>query len=403
MTRPAPVDESALEAIAEHVRSWAGCRPDPSHPPAVQRVVRAHVQRGATLAELVARASRLEPELMASLVRAISVPETYFFRQPEHFVCVADHCVTRLGDRAVVRAWSAGCATGEEAYSLAACLVATMAPGVRVDVLGTDLVGQSLEVARAGLYGPWSYRLSGPILYPVCGPMTGRHARVLDAVRAVTRFESHSLLHPAPGQFDVVFCRNVLLYLSTDAARAALEHIARALAPDGIAVFGTLDVAGPPQGLTRVGRADLNAFVRERGSNERVLSRRSTRPPPPATVAPSPITDLAGDQAREVTMHLRVLTSIERGDRRGAEHALTQLRRRAPDYLPGLFEQALLHVRHGERHRAVTPMRELLGRLESLPPDEMLAGPEHLPVSYYQVAARAFLSTVGPRPEDTEP
>jgi chemotaxis protein methyltransferase CheR len=229
-------------------------------------------------------------------------------------------------------------------------------------------------------------------------------------VSAVTRFETHNLLQPAPGQFEIVFCRNVLLYFSAEATLTTLQNIAHALAPDGVALFGTLDVTGAPAGLTRIGRAELNAFVRAKVHSASISKapgrRTSTRPPRtsiPAPPLPPQSEDLAGAAGALVAMHLGVMASIERGDRRGAEQELSRLLRKAPDYLPGLFEQALMLVRHGERERAVAPMRELLQRLESLPPEQVLAGPEHLPVSYYQIAARAFLSSAPAAPAQSAP
>jgi chemotaxis methyl-accepting protein methylase len=396
MTHTIAPDDPTLELLVEQVLSWTGYRPDPSHASAIRRVARTHVSRGVSLHELLGRVSAFDPDFVAAFLKAVSVPETYFFRQPEHFEWIASEGVARLSSNERVRAWSAGCATGEEAYSLAACLIATMLAGVEVDVLGTDLLEHSLDIARAGAYGAFSHRVAGPILYPVCGPHEGRRAKVRDEVRAVTRFQAHNLLQPAPGEFDIVLCRNVFLYFSADATRTALEHIVNALSPEGVAVFGTLDVTSAPPGLRRVGRTELNIFVRE--DAPKVAPRRvSAQAPRPASIAPP---GAASDPVAPVAMHLRVLRSIEHDDRRGAERELLLLRAKAPDYLPGLFEEALLHVRHGFREQAIAPMRELLRRLEPLPHGRMLAGPEHLPVSYYQTAARAFLSTVGVDPDE---
>jgi chemotaxis protein methyltransferase CheR len=266
---------------------------------------------------------------------------------------------------------------------------------VAIEVLGTDLLEHSLGVARRGHYGAWSHRLAGPILFPVCGPKVGRDRAVLDHVRGATRFEKHNILGPPPGEFDIVVCRNVLLYFCAEAARRATGHIVRSLAPGGVAIFGTLDVTGAPDGLTRVGRSELNIFAHP-GAENVAPRRRSTKPPRGASIPPPSPGSAGEDVGAEVGMHLRLLASIERGDRRGAGRELLELRRNAPDYLPGLFEQALSFVRHGDRHEAVGPMQDLLQRLESIPPETLLPGPEHLPVSYYQTAARAFLATAEP-------
>jgi chemotaxis protein methyltransferase CheR len=89
-----------------------------------------------------------------------------------------------------------------------------------------------------------------------------------------------------------------------------------------------------------------------------------------------------------VALHLRALVHIERGERKIAEQALDEL---PPDYVPGILERALLHVRGGQPTAAASLMREVLRRTEKLPPEEILAGPEPLPVSFYRDSAKTFL------------
>jgi chemotaxis protein methyltransferase CheR len=393
---PTDSEDAAIDALVSCVLTWTGYRPDPSYGAAVRRAVRAHRRHGETMPELLARATRGDAELMATLLQAASVPETYFFRQPEHFEWIAREGPAVFAERDVIRAWSAGCATGEEAYSLAACLLGSRPVGsaVRIEVLATDLLPRNIEAARHGVYGSWSHRAAGPTLYPVVRPVGGGRARALDELREVTRFEVHNLLDPPPGKFDLILCRNVLLYFSTEAAHATTGRIREALSPEGVVLFGTLDVTGVPEGLARVGRSELNIFALPRSRTQ----RRSTIPPRAAMKRKSSIPPPGKGEAADVALHLSALASIERGDRRGAERDLLILRRSAPDYLPGMFEQALLHLRHGAVARAVPVMRELLRRLESLPIDHVLAGPEQLSVGYYRVAARAFLESIGEQP-----
>jgi chemotaxis protein methyltransferase CheR len=399
------VDDAAIDELVRYVLAWTGYRPDPSHDAAVRRALQQLRRQGHTMQELLEQAARGEPALMGALLSAVSVPETYFFRQPEHFAWIAAEICPRLPVDRPVRAWSAGCATGEEAYSLAACLMANLAPGAPVDVLGTDLLPRNVDIAKAGTYGPWSSRASGPAIHPVCTPASDGRAHVLEEVRGRTRFEVHNLLDAPPGSFDVILCRNVLLYFTAEATHLATEHLTRALAPDGVLLFGTLDVSGIPEGLARLGRPELNVFGRApeqaRAATARApapkVARRSTRPPKRGTHPPPkggamallPVGSLA-----HVALHLDALASIERGDRRGAERELEELRRVAPDYLPGMFEHALLHIRHGDTKQAERVMRELLRRLQPLAADAVLAGPEDLTVDYYRVAARAFLESL---------
>src|SRR5439155_25191716 len=99
---------------------------------------------------------------------------------------------------------------------------------------------------------------------------------------------------------------------------------------------------------------------------------------------------------RAVDLPLPALVNVERGDMKVAARALDALTRAVPDCVPGIFERALLHVRSGEPSAASSLLREVLGRTEKLPADEMLAGPEPLPVAFYRDSAQTFLRRGGP-------
>jgi Tfp pilus assembly protein PilF len=92
-----------------------------------------------------------------------------------------------------------------------------------------------------------------------------------------------------------------------------------------------------------------------------------------------------------VALHLRALVHIERGERKRAQKELDDLARQVPEYVPGILERALLHVRLGEKATATTLMREVLKRTEQLASDDLLPGPEPLPVSFYRDSAETFL------------
>src|SRR4029079_16142902 len=124
-------------------------------------------------------------------------------------------------------------------------IVANM-PGRQVDptqqlVLGTDIHEPALEQARSGSYRHSSQRPSGPLLFPVVTAAGGRLV-VNDALRTITSFALLDLRDPPPGEVEAIFCRNVLIYFTRDAARDVLARISSALAPGGFAVFGTIDV-----------------------------------------------------------------------------------------------------------------------------------------------------------------
>ena len=401
MTRPV-ANPALVEALTLEAAALSGFSLDAILPDAIRRVA---VRFLATLSpdELLARARAGEPEVAHALCQAVSVGETYFFRQPEHFRFVAQKLVPELVARGVprIRAWSAGCATGEEAYSIAACLLDAMPfspqQPIAIDVLGTDLISRNLVAARAATYGAWSRRPTGPLLHPLFSPLPGEPSRVAinERVRRCVRFGEHNLLEPiAEGPFELIFCRNVLVYFASDAIARALAHLARALAPGGAILFGSMDATQPPPGLVLEEPAEEQIFrkpdparpparpqpapLRPDAAQAEALSRRAARRPP-----------------EPVPLHLRALVHIERGQRAVAEKALAELARAVPDYLPGILERALLHGRNGERTQAAALMREVLRRTEKLPPDELLAGPELLPVRFYRESAEAFLGQRG--------
>ena len=381
-------DDHVLEDLIAYAAEWTGFSRDAILPDAVRR---AAANLGAP-EEMLPRAAGRELAVVHALCQAVSVGETYFFRHPEHFRWLATRFLPEVleGGRTAIRAWSAGCATGEEAYSIAACLL-DLLPWPRtltVDVLGTDLLERNLATARKGEYGAWSRRPSGPLLHPIFTDPGGDRVRIDDPVRAVTRFEEQNLLAVPPGQFDLILCRNVLVYFSPDAVRTVVRHLSRALAPGGALLFGSMDIAEPPPDLVRAEAAELQIYRRLEAKPAAKLVRPPARAPAPV---PPQVPRIRPPEP--VALHLRALVHIERGEKERAEKELNDLATQVPDYVPGILERALLHVRLGEKTAATSLMREVLKRTEKLPGDELLPGPEPLPVSFYRGSAQTFLNS----------
>ncbi|HEX8823708.1 MAG TPA: CheR family methyltransferase [Archangium sp.] len=393
--------QQLLTRAREVVSSCTGFRDTAISPSAVDRVVRAELARGRSAAELMAELQRPGAPLAKALLDAVLVGETYFFRHPEQFRFLASEAVPAALRRGngVLRGWSAGCASGEETYSIAACLLGMAPAGTRVEVLGTDLHEGRLEYARRGVYGNWSRREAGPLLYPVYQEtaVEGR-VSVLDHVRAVTRFTQGNLLEPLAevhGSFDVIFCRNVLTYFSPDAVQTALGHLARALVPGGFLLLGTVEVDHPPAGLVRVGLPELQAFRRPLPQELQAPPRPVARSPEPARAAlrvtPPPMPAPAPAPS-PVHLHLEALQRIESGDETGAASTLEKLLEQFRDYLPGMLELALLRERAGAREAAFALMHTVRDIAARLPPDLTVKGPEPLPARFYRASADAFLT-----------
>ena len=387
-------DDPALALLSDYAAEWTGFSRDAILPDAIRR---AASRLGGAPGLLLSRAAAHDPAVVHDLCQAVSVGETFFFRHPEHFRFIGQKLIPGLiaSGATPLRAWSAGCATGEEAYSLAACLL-DLLPSKRLEVLGTDLLERNLSAARRGIYGAWSCRPSGPILHPLFSDeaqgSTGS-TTVSPGVRALTRFSLHNLLEPAPGTFELIFCRNVLIYFSPGAARVALRHLANALAPGGTLFLGPLDAREPPPGLVLAGGAELQIFHRPLPTLAAAPRPRALSRPPAPLPAPSPLLParVPSRPPEPVAVHLRALVHIERGETRRAAQELSELTALAPDYLPGILERALLHSRLGERSSAAALMREVLRRTVDLPSEELLPGPEPLPVRFYRDSAQAYL------------
>ena len=390
-----------LARAREVVSSCTGFRDTAISPAAVDRVVRAELARGRSAAEMLAELKRPGSPLARMLLDAVLVGETYFFRHPEQFrfmLAAAVPAAVQRGTK-VVRAWSAGCASGEETYSIAACLLGSVPPGTQVEVLGTDLHEGRLEAARRGVYGNWSRREAGPVLYSLYDEVAQGRVSVRDSVRAVTRFAQGNLLEPLSeeyGRFDVIFCRNVLTYFAPDAVLQAVGHLARALVPGGYLLLGTVEVDHPPAGLVRVGPPELQAFRRPL-PHELLPPKPKPAPPPEpprAVVRPSPpvAAPPPPPAPSPVNLHTEALHSIEGGDERGAAVTLEKLLAQFRDYLPGMLELALLRERAGARDAAFTLMQTVRDNAARLPPDQIVEGPEPLPARFYRASADAFLT-----------
>jgi chemotaxis methyl-accepting protein methylase len=380
--------EHVLDNLLAYAAEWNGFQVESVTRQAVKRALEHELARGATLQDVMRRAAAKDRELMRIVREAVGVRETYFFRHPEHFELVASR-VAGLAAGGVVRAWSAGCATGEETWSLAAT-IAACAPGRKANpqqmlIVGTDVHEPGLETARAGVYRSGSQRPSGPLLHPVV-TARGDRLHVLDELRLITSFAQHDLREPPPGEFELIFCRNVLIYFTRQSALTILGHLASALVPGGLLVFGTMDVdpADIPQ-LARVGRSELMVFTTrptERKRNRPMTLNVPTLPEPP----PSPILP-----PQALALHRSALMWVELGGRASAEKVLHELNRQFPDYVPGIMERALSHIRKGDHANALTWMKDVLRRTEGRHDDELVLGLEELPVSFYRDAARAYV------------
>lgn len=205
-------------------------------------------QRGEPIETYIRRLGAADPTECAALARDLTVGETYFFRNSQQFHALAD---TALPDRLrtnaatrTLRLLSAGCASGEEAYSLAIALHETAGlSGWNVSIRAVDLNPSALEKARRACYSSWALRETPAESRQRWFRAAGRDFLLDPGIRAAVRFDERNLAVDdaelwRPGSFDVVFCRNVIMYFTPEQARALVGRIARALQPGGYLFLG---------------------------------------------------------------------------------------------------------------------------------------------------------------------
>jgi len=391
-------DPAVLRELVRIAQDLTGFKTEAVSEEALARFLTREHRDGRAVSDLLGGLRAGDRAAAERLTSQVMVAETFFFRHPDHFQLLLQEVLPPLLAREPSpRLWSAGCASGEEAYSLAACVLAVdrrKANGALV--LGTDLSRSRLERAHKGEYRNWSVRDAGPMLAPVVEQVDGRF-RVRKDARALVGFKQHNLLNapPPPGAFDVIFCRNVLVYLDEAPARQVRAHLAQALRPGGYLFLGPLEGEAPPPGLLPVaGRQD----VLRRPADAVAELRFPTPAPRPLTPAPPPTRALPSPPPRaprrgpEVDAHCAALALVEHGDLGQARAALRDLRDRAPAYVPGVVDLALVNARLGHGQEAVRTMREALELLQPLEDQELVAGPETLPVEYYRAVAQVFLN-----------
>jgi chemotaxis protein methyltransferase CheR len=184
---------------------------------------------------------------ISALARALTVGETYFFRNLDQFRALAQAVwperMRVQAQRKSLRMLSAGCASGEEAFSMAILARESLDPSWEVSIRAIDVNPAALAKAARGRFTSWALREAPAAVISRWFREDGRELVLDEGVRAQVRFEARNLAADdpdiwLPSSYDVVFCRNVLMYFTPQAAQAVVARIARALAPGGYLFLG---------------------------------------------------------------------------------------------------------------------------------------------------------------------
>jgi chemotaxis protein methyltransferase CheR len=300
--------------------------------------------------------------LLERLIDEVTVNETFFFRQRRELDAVdwgRLHETARMRGSEQIRVWVAACASGEEAYTLAmlACEAFAAAPAP-VSILGTDIAQAPLERARRGHYGRRALKLLDARMRERYFVPDDGGLAVGETLRGLVRFQRHNLvLDPAPtlgGEpFDLIACRNVLIYFDPESVERVIDLLEGALAPEGTLVLGAADrLCGSARRLARLDGQATERVERRTAppAQPRPLRRPLGRDPTP--VAPKPA---EGNHGLAAALH-----AANHGGLDDAVQATERLLEDDPLDADAYFIRGLAELGLGDSGAAVSSLRRAL-------------------------------------------
>ncbi len=295
----------SLDFVIALLRKEVGLNPESIGESAVEHAMRRRMSatRCVTEQEYEQRLSHSTEELQ-ELIEEISVPETWFFREESAFECLRTH-VHSSGKLRPVTVACMPCATGEEAYTIAMVLLDMGIAAERFRVHALDISYRALLRAQQAVYGEYSFRSADKAFRARYFQAGAEGYQVIQTVRnQVSFYHGNSLALPNPfdsAVYDVVFCRNMLIYLDDEARKSVIEAIKKMLAPDGILLVGHSEASIALQmgfvrdsdGALHFGQAQTAGLG---AATHPVRARRAVHVAPPAlekTKSPMPFASVA--------------------------------------------------------------------------------------------------------------
>ncbi|WP_285713730.1 CheR family methyltransferase [Erythrobacter oryzae] len=187
---------------------------------------------------------------LQALINAMTVNETYFFREDYQLTCLTRRMLDEIADRKrpgdpPIRIWSVPCSTGEEPYSIAISVLEDWprASDFDIEILASDIDSRALEQARAGVYGPRALHRVGPRIRSRYFEQRGAESwQIIGDLRDSIDFSLVNVSDPVAmariRRIDVIFCRNLLIYFDDPSRRRTAEHFYDALNPGGFIALG---------------------------------------------------------------------------------------------------------------------------------------------------------------------
>ncbi|MDA9431717.1 CheR family methyltransferase [Bradyrhizobium sp. CCBAU 51627] len=244
-----PVDYDYLRKFLKE-RSGLDLSPDKQYLVESRLLPLARKESLSGIPDLVLKIRNGDGRLATDVVEAMTTNETFFFRDKIPFDHLRDSIVPGLiqarAARKSLRIWSAASSTGQEPYSIAMCLkeMGAALAGWRIEIVATDLSQEVLEKSKAGVYSQFEVQRGLPIQFLMKYFTQVSDVWQLNAdIRAMVHFRQLNLLQDFShlGTFDVIFCRNVLIYFDQDTKAVIFERMAKGLEADGTLLLGAAE------------------------------------------------------------------------------------------------------------------------------------------------------------------
>ncbi|GEM44381.1 CheR family methyltransferase [Deinococcus cellulosilyticus] len=374
-----------LQQLIERVEQVGGIRIQPMQHPLLLRALRELGEEGTE--DLNPRVVHLLslPDLLFthSLIERLTIHETYFFRGEQQVRQLREIILPELQKRPhPVRVWSAGCSTGEEAYTLSILLKTEFGMQDAL-VFGTDLHPEAIAKARQGRYRAWSFRSTPESIQQQCFTHVGQCWVIKSFLKQHVHFGVLNL-KGLPWQplfqnaalqlkhLDLILCRNVTLYFGAESAQQVYRAFAEVLAPGGTLMLGATDPHPEPESGLHPERHPLG-WVWKKEHKTATIRHRKVTPRSTRTFGPSP---------RQPRMHLQdppqQVFSASGTDLPETLEGLRQHVFLHPDDPLALFQLAQAWIRAGTPDRAFPLLRSLRTLLEGRPRDEALTPELHV-------------------------
>lgn len=334
----------ALDDIAHLLHEHCGFGKEHINEPVIRRMAESR----ALSLNAYRDALKNSPHEVKALTEALVVPETYFFRHPESFAAMRAWVANF--QRRPVRILSIACSTGEEPYSIVMSLLQDGLGEEDFSVEARDLSTHAIDVAGKGLFSTNSFRGADLSWRNDFFTTVENGWQLSDRVRRLVNFRCGNLfdLHVVSA-FDIIFCRNVLIYFSATRQRLALYGISQALADDGILFLGPAEPPSLPATEWRLTSFSMSFSCMKRPLAPHpirpVAARTNPRPAPRKRLAPLPPPSRAPELPASVDLLEQANSLADRGELHEAKRILQQVLAASPENpkahcLMGIVEEA---------------------------------------------------------------